>query len=336
MDYNRASYFQQVLYRGSTMYHPTTRVLTVLELLQSRQRITGPELAERLEVNIRTARRYITMLQDLGLPIEAERGRYGAYRLRPGFKLPPLMFTEEEALAITIGLLASRRMGLVVAAPTIEGALVKLERVLPPAMRERVNAVQESLIMEFRHSRTTPATHIILDLSTAVQEQRRIRLNYQSWSGTNSEREFDPYALVYLTGYWYMVGFCQLRSAMRLLRLDRIQSMELLDTHFQAPSNLDAVAFVNQALAQTPGTWTIEVILNASLEEAQKRVTPGYANLSQHDDGILMRCHHDDLDYIARSLISLALPFRVLQPPELQTKLSEIANELLQSIPRPS
>src|SRR3712207_4792248 len=99
------------------MYRPSTRVLTVLELLQSYGRMTGPELAERLEVNVRTARRYITMLQDLGIPIEAERGRYGAYRLRPGFKLPPMMFTEDEALALTLGLLAARQIGLAAAAP---------------------------------------------------------------------------------------------------------------------------------------------------------------------------------------------------------------------------
>src|SRR3712207_3806131 len=124
------------------MYHPTTRVLTVLELLQSRGRITGPELAERLEVNARTARRYIGMLQDLGIPIEGERGRYGAYVLRPGFKLPPLMFGEDEALALVLGLLAARRIGLAAAAPAVEGALAKIERVLPPDLRRRIDAVQ--------------------------------------------------------------------------------------------------------------------------------------------------------------------------------------------------
>ncbi len=90
---------------GSLMYHPTTRVLTVLELLQSRQQLSGAELASRLEVDRRTVRRYVTMLQDLGIPVEGERGRHGGYRLRPGFKLPPLMFTEDEALALTLGLL---------------------------------------------------------------------------------------------------------------------------------------------------------------------------------------------------------------------------------------
>src|SRR5689334_14303765 len=101
------------------MYFPTTRVLTVLELLQSHQQMGGPELAQRLEVNVRTVRRYITMLQDLGIPVEGERGRQGAYRLRPGFRLPPLMFTEDETLAVTLGLLAARKLGLTVAAPAV-------------------------------------------------------------------------------------------------------------------------------------------------------------------------------------------------------------------------
>src|SRR5918992_488849 len=86
------------------MYHPTTRLLAVLELLQSRGRIGGGELARRLEVDERTVRRYVTMLRDLGIPVEAERGRYGAYRLRPGFKLPPLMFSDAEALAVVLTL----------------------------------------------------------------------------------------------------------------------------------------------------------------------------------------------------------------------------------------
>src|SRR5216117_2231452 len=130
------------------MYHPTTRLLAVLELLQSRGRIGGGELARRLEVDERTVRRYVTMLRDLGIPIEAERGRYGAYRLRPGFKLPPLMFTEDEAIALTLGLLAARRLGLTAAAPATAGALAKVERVLPDAVRERVQALQDALVIE--------------------------------------------------------------------------------------------------------------------------------------------------------------------------------------------
>ena len=111
------------------MYHPTTRVLTVLELLQSRSRLSGAELAERLEVDRRTVRRYVSSLQELGVPVESESGRYGGYRLRPGYKLPPMMFTEEEALALILGLLVSRRVGFGQSPSAIEGALVSFPNV---------------------------------------------------------------------------------------------------------------------------------------------------------------------------------------------------------------
>src|SRR5437867_8423794 len=110
------------------------------------------------------------MLQDLGIPVEAERGRYGAYRLRPGFKLPPLMFTEDEALALTLGLLAARRLGLTAAAPAVEGALAKIERVLPSALRERVQAVQQTLILDVTHSGPTPRSEVVATFFAAAQQ----------------------------------------------------------------------------------------------------------------------------------------------------------------------
>src|SRR5215831_16054735 len=94
-------------------YSPVTRLFTILDLLQSRPGVTSAQLAERLGVEARSVRRYVIMLQDLGIPVEAVRGRYGGYRLRPGFKLPPLMWTEEEAVAVTLGLLAAERLGMV-------------------------------------------------------------------------------------------------------------------------------------------------------------------------------------------------------------------------------
>ena len=115
------------------MYSPTTRVLTVLELLQTHGKLSGPELANRLGVDGRTLRRYIGKLEDLGIPVTAERGRYGSYSLIRGFKLPPMMFTEDEAMALSVGLLAARQLGLAEAALAVESAQAKLERVMPAA-----------------------------------------------------------------------------------------------------------------------------------------------------------------------------------------------------------
>src|SRR5215475_4063232 len=105
------------------MYSPTTRLLTLLELLQSYKEMSGAELARRLEVDRRTVRRYIVMLQDMGIPVEAERGPYGAYQLQRGYKLPPLMFTDSEAIALTLGLLVMREYHFPVDTAAVEGAL---------------------------------------------------------------------------------------------------------------------------------------------------------------------------------------------------------------------
>src|SRR5919108_3448877 len=151
------------------MSHPTTRVLTLLELLQSRSQLSGADIADRLEVDRRTVRRYVSALQDLGVPVESEPGRYGGYRLRPGYKLPPLMFNEEEALALILGLILSRRAGLTDSAPAIEGALAKIDRVLPDRLRGRVQALQGALAFTpLRESAMSSNPAALLMLSEAA------------------------------------------------------------------------------------------------------------------------------------------------------------------------
>src|SRR5437870_3654355 len=127
------------------MYSPTLRLLTILELLQSYGQMSGKELAQRLEVDARTVRRYMVMLQDMGIPIESERGPYGTYQLRRGYKLPPLMFTDAEAIALTLGLLAIREFRFPVDMAAVEGALVKTERVLPEKLFQQVRGLQEAI-----------------------------------------------------------------------------------------------------------------------------------------------------------------------------------------------
>ena len=186
------------------MYNPTTRVLTVLEMLQSRERVTGSEIAARLEVHIRTVRRYISMLEELGIPLAAERGRYGAYRLLPGYKLPPLMFTDGEALALILGLLAVKKLGLVGTAPGMEGALAKLERVIPTALREKVRVLGKTLILDLHAGKGEAISDIIMVLSMAAGNQQRVFIRYASargrWIGTDLRSvwvSLSPLTMVY-------------------------------------------------------------------------------------------------------------------------------------------
>ena len=113
------------------MLATTARLLELLEMLQERPVTTGGEIAGRLAVDRRTVRRYVAALQALGIPVEGERGAGGGYRLRPGYRLPPLMLTDDEAVAAVLGLSAARRLGLDIAADGADRALAKIHRVLP-------------------------------------------------------------------------------------------------------------------------------------------------------------------------------------------------------------
>jgi predicted DNA-binding transcriptional regulator YafY len=310
------------------VYHPTTRVLTVLELLQAHQRISGPDLAARLEVNQRTVRHYITLLQDLGIPIEAERGCQGGYRLRPGFKLPPLMFTEDEALALTLGLLAARQLGLAAAAPAVEGALAKVERVMPDTLRARIQAVQETLVIGGSTQFAAPAGAMVLTFSAAARQRQRIQMRYRAWGERETERALDPYGVVFYDGRWFAVGYCHLRAGLRMFRLDRVLRATIGGESFTRPDNFDSLAYVVQSLANAPGAWAVEVLLDTTLALARQCVPAAMATLEPTPDGVLLRCHVENLDWVARFLVGLGFRMQVRQPTELRDALRRLAAEI--------
>jgi predicted DNA-binding transcriptional regulator YafY len=301
----------------------------MLELLQSRGRLTGVELATRLEVDQRTVRRYVAMLQELGIPVASERGRYGGYQLRPGFKLPPLMLTDDEALAVTLGLLAGRRLGLGATALATEGALAKLERVLPLEIQARVRAVQDSLFFTQTPPRDARVEQpVLVAVCEAARQAQPVWLRYRAWRGEETERLFDPYGVVFHTGRWYAVGWDHLRDAVRVFRLDRVLAADPRDGTFVPPADFDSVAAVVSSLARVPYAWSVEVLLDLPLEEAQRRVPLGLATLEQTPRGVTLRTNAERLDGMARVLVSLGCSFVVRQPPELLDALRRLALEV--------
>lgn len=312
------------------MSHPTTRVLTILELLQAHGRLGRADLAARLEVGERSVRRYIIMLQEMGIPVVGERGRYGGYRLLPGFKLPPLMLTEDEALAVVLGLLAARRLGLAAAAPAVEGALAKVDRVLPAALRERVGAVGQMLVLDLRTAEMPPANAIVLALSTAARQGRRVRVRYRARDRTETERAFDPYGIVFHAGHWYAAGHCHLRGAPRVFRLDRVLAVAPGDeaATFTRPDGFDTLDVVRRSLAATPREYTVVATLDTTLDEARRHIPPSFAALEATADGVVLRCSTDSPDWLARVLVGLGCDLIVHEPPELRAALRRLADRL--------
>ncbi len=306
------------------MYSPTTRLLTLLELLQSYRHMSGSEIARRLEVDPRTVRRYIVMLQDMGIPVEAERGPYGAYQLRRGYKLPPLMFTDSEAIALTMALLAVRELGFPVAVAAVEGALAKTERVMPEKLLQQARALQEAITFNV----TPPVTlnnEVVMTLSTAVQQRRQVHLRYRAFSGDESERAFDPYGVVYYEGYWYTAGYCHLRDGLRTFRLDRVIALEPLAADFERPADFDALDHVLHSLATMSAPDQIEVLMQTTLDHARAASSPVMGTLEACDGGVLFRRGATQLDWVAHWLISLDFPVRIIRNDALRDLVRQIA-----------
>jgi predicted DNA-binding transcriptional regulator YafY len=308
------------------MYHPTTRVLAVLALLQAHGRLSGAQLAARLEVNIRTLRRYITMLQDLGIPIVAERGRNGSYELVAGHALPPMMFTNDEAVALSLGLLMAHKLGVEAAAPAVVSAQAKLEQVLPLDLKQQVRALTETVRLDAQGAAPGSALRI---LSAAAHRKRRVEMQYQSREGTLSERVFDPYGLALWQGSWYSVGYCHLRQAMRSFRLDRIQQVRVLDAAFIRPAAFDALAYINESMVVIPRQHTFQVLLYADLARAALEGFPMLGLLEPHAEGVLLSGTVDDLDWLAHVLARFTFAFRVIAPESLRDSLRKRAEALL-------
>jgi predicted DNA-binding transcriptional regulator YafY len=310
---------------------PASRLFQLLELLQARPVTTGREIADELRIDRRTVRRYVATLLELGIPIEGERGVGGGYRLRPGFRLPPLMLADDEAAAVVFGLVAAGRLGL--ATDGVEGALAKIHRVLPDAIRSRVEALESTLGFTTAPETTPPiAGGAALLLADAIPRRRRNRVRYRTFEGEESRRELSPLGLVVHSGRWYLAAHDHGRDDLRTFRVDRIDDAEFGDvTAVAPPRNFDAVAHVRRSLASVPWPWEVEVLLDLTPNLAVERLPATLAELAPEGAGTLLRMRVSSLDWMAAVLAGLRCGFTIRRPPELQASVAALARRLAES-----
>lgn len=307
------------------MFDPVMRALTVLEILQARDFVSGAELAERLEVDLRTVQRYIVRLKDLNIPVESSRGVGGAYRLKPGFRLPPLLLTNEEAFALSLGLRALRQIGLAAFAPATEGTLAKLERVLPSALRESIHTVEEVVAIEPGPWVVSTSVDCLIKAASAIRTCRRIRFSYQSYSGASTRRHIEPYAMIHSDGRWYLIGHCLSRRDLRTFRLDRVNDLDVTATSFRRPPKFDARKFMDERMPFVQSEYQIDVWVDMPIDEAEKHFAVWRIAMEAEDGGTRLRCNRDRLDMFAAMLLSEGCKVVVHSPPELRATFKELA-----------
>jgi predicted DNA-binding transcriptional regulator YafY len=301
-------------------------MLRLLSILQAQHWMSGPDLAERLEVSPRTLRRDVDRLRGLGYPVHAVTGAGGGYRLEAGTAMPPLLLDDDEAVAIAVGLRTA-------AGGTVTGmeeaslrALAKLEQVLPSRLRRRVNALQ-TYTVPLAGSGPTVDADVLVAIVNACRDHEELRFDYRRRDGTPSARHVEPHRLVSAGQRWYLVAWDVDRDDWRTFRVDRLDRPRPTGSRFD-PRRLpaaDAAAYVAQAIASIPSRYQVTVTLHAPLEAMAERRCPGGVFEAVDAHTCRLRTGADSLEWLALSLGMLGVDFDIQEPPELVDHVATLA-----------
>lgn len=313
------------------MTRPTARVLALLEILQSGGTRTAADLAERLGVDERTVRRYVEHLVDLGIPVESVRGRYGGIHLVPGYRMPPLMLTDDEALAVVVGLVGSRRAGSGASTVALESATAKVLRVLPKSLARRLDALLTG--MRFTGPTGDPAAvqaEHLLAVAEAARDRRPVALEYTDSQGHRSSRTVHPYGVVAHAGRWYVTAADPAAPGVRTFRVDRIAALTTLPGSFEVPEGFDPAGALLQAVAGAPRRHAVRLRVQAPVDAVRGMFPAGIATLDDTDDEgwthVLIQVER--LDWVPTVLAGVPVPFVVDGPEELRPLLRALAARL--------
>jgi predicted DNA-binding transcriptional regulator YafY len=334
------------------MTRPAANVLTLLELLQSGGTRTAAELADRLGVDERTARRYIDHLVELDVPVQSVRGRYGGYRLAAGYRLPPLMLSDDEALAVLLSLVAGQRAGLTSAAGAAsETAAAKIRRVLPDRVARCLQALLETLALTsvpVEHpvavEHPAPETAVLLSVADAVRHHRPVSIRYADVRSRRTERILHAYGLVAHRGRWYVTGVDAGTGHDRTFRLDRITEARVQPGTFEPPADVDPAQRVLSGFATAPYRHHVIVWIHGTEGQIRTRlpasvatITPaGPAGDGAPETGAWQRAEirAERLDWLPPVLASLDLEFAIEGPAELRDLITALAGRLTASAAR--
>ncbi|MCG7323280.1 helix-turn-helix transcriptional regulator [Arsenicicoccus bolidensis] len=305
---------------------PLVRTLLALEAIQDRPGVTAAQLADRLGVTERAVRRYVLTLREAGVPVESSRGPYGGYRLGRGARLPPVVFTEDEAIALVTAVLsatAGQRQGTDIR----REALDKVIRALPARVRQQAAVVRDTASGAGRPD-PLPESTVTSALVAAIAEGRRVELDYRSESGRTHTWLVDPWALVVRHGRWYLLGHSHHAQATRTLRADRVARVTATAESCSAPADLDPVAALEEALG---AGWelTTHVRFDAPVEEVARWVGAVSGTLTAVEGGCELRGSTSNAEmYVLERLAQIPHPWRILGGPELRQAARDVAARL--------
>jgi predicted DNA-binding transcriptional regulator YafY len=310
------------------MSRTTARVLQLLGLLQSRPVWSGPELAERLGVTVRSVRRDVDRLRELGYPVQASKGVAGGYQLGAGRALPPLLLDPEEAVAVAVCLRLAAGGTVAGVGEAALRALTKIDQVLPGRLRGQVTAVHEATVT-LQTTAEAVDPEILLTLARASRDRHRVRFEYVARDGSGTARLAEPYRMVATGRRWYLLAWDVDRGDWRTFRLDRMRGVVATTWVFTARDAPDAAQFVARSVTQSPYRWVARVRYDAPAEVVTAVIPPTYATVEPvNASSCILSAGADHLDHLAVYLAAVDADFTVLEPPELRELMAGLADRL--------
>lgn len=306
------------------------RLLKLLGLLEGRIDWTAEELARRLEVTTRTIRRDISRLRGLGYPVEALAGPGGGYRLGAGGKLPPLLLDDEEALAVALGLRVSATTAVGGLEDSSLSALAKLEHVLPARLRSRLEDISDATTSTLLGSRTEVDHATLALVASTIRKSERLRLDYVDGEGKSTERHIEPVRLVHTGRRWYLVAFDLDRDDWRTFRLDRVSNPVSTGMRAARRRGPDPVELVQRGITVESWKHRASVVLHATAERAAQEIPPTVGTIEPIDgSSCRLVIGADEMEWLARYLLSIHVRFEVEGPQELRDELAALGRDLV-------
>ncbi len=312
------------------MRSTSARLLRLLSLLQARSSWAGPDLAERLDVTARTLRRDMDRLRSLGYPVHSTSGTAGGYKLGAGARLPPLLLDDDEAVAVAMGLQNAAGGSVSEIGEASTRALGKLEQVLPPRLRRRLEVLRSSIVRLTDSGPTVRMRDVSL-LASACSERRELRFRYRDRGGAPSSRTVEPHRIVHTGRRWYLVAWEGVGNDWRTFRIDRLEACIATGAHFtprSAPDD-DVGAYVSRGVAAVSSRFRARVTLHAPLEVIRAR----FPHLTERLEAVdaascVLSTGAGSLEELASWLTLFGVDFDVRDPPELLAHLQQLAARL--------
>jgi predicted DNA-binding transcriptional regulator YafY len=309
------------------MADSAARLLRLLGLLQRRSSWSGADLTERLGVDARTVRRDVERLRSLGYEVQGIPGAGGGYRLGGGTDVPPLLFEDDEAMAVAVVLGASAGA----AVPGIERsaltALAKLDRLLPARLRTQLAALRAATISLASPTEVVPPESLV-GLARACDNHLRATFSYVAQDGRHSDRRVEPYRLVATDRRWYLVAYDLDRDDWRTFRVDRASSVTVTGHTFHPRPIDDPGRMVAEAITTTGYSYRAVVRVHAPAGEVARLIAPEVGVTRPDGPGATVELGIDRFNWLAGYLIDLGLDFEVIEPIEMRAHLSALGERL--------